>query len=132
VSTTGTEKIKKEKKKILLIDDEEDMDWLLKKILNEAGYDVLTATTGKEGIEIFDMFHREIDVVILDLRLPDMNGWEILDDIKSSNPFLKVIIITAFGTPEVRKIAKEKRVWRFVDKPFKVEDMLKIVEEAFK
>lgn len=119
-------------KKILLIDDEEDMDWLLKKILNEAGYDVLTATTGKEGIEIFNMVFKEIDVVILDLKLPDMNGWDVLDNIRFSNPLIKVITITAFGTPEARKIAEEKEIYRFVDKPFKVEDMLKIVEEAFK
>jgi DNA-binding NtrC family response regulator len=119
-------------KKILLIDDEEDMDWLLKKILNEAGYDCLTATTGKEGVEIFDMFSKEIGAVILDLKLPDMNGWEVLDDIKSCNPLITAIIITAFGTPEARKTAWEKKVYRFVDKPFKVEDMLKIVEDAFK
>ncbi len=124
--------MKKEREKILLIDDEEDMDWLLKKILNEAGHDVLTATTGKEGIEIFDMCYKEIGAVILDLKLPDMNGWEVLDNIRFSNPLIKVIIITAFGTPEARKISEEKEVYRFVDKPFKVEDMLKIVEEAFK
>jgi len=124
--------VKKEREKILLIDDEEDMDWLLKKILNEAGHDVLTATTGKEGIEIFDMCYKEIGAVILDLKLPDMNGWEVLDNIRFSNPLIKVIIITAFGTPEARKISEEKEVYRFVDKPFKVEDMLKIVEEAFK
>ena len=116
----------------MLIDDEEDMDWLLKKILNEAGYEVLTATTGKEGIEIFDMCYKEIGAVILDLKLPDMNGWEVLDDIKSCNPLIRAIIITAFGTPEARKTAREKEVYSFVDKPFKVEDMLKIVEGAFK
>ena len=119
-------------KKVLLIDDEEDMDWLLKKILNEAGYDCLTATTGREGGEIFGMFSKEIGAVILDLKLPDMDGWEVLDDIKSCNPLITAIIITAFGTPEARKIAREKEVYSFADKPFKVEDMLKIVEEAFK
>jgi len=117
-------------KKVLLIDDEEDMDWLLKKILNEAGYDCLTATTGKEGVEIFDMFSKEIGAVILDLKLPDMNGWEVARYIKQISPDTPVAMVTGWHVGLNEEKMKVEGVDLVVNKPFEMDKLRRVMAEA--
>ena len=118
-------------KTILLVDDEKDMDWVMRQILTDAGYHVVTAKTGAEGLAKFRQAAPLIRLVLLDLRLPDMSGIELLKRIKSISSRTKVLMITAFGTAESRKEAKSAGAMEVLDKPFRVEKVLKAARLAF-
>ncbi|MBI3291699.1 MAG: response regulator [Elusimicrobia bacterium] len=124
--------IKNNKKEtVLVIDDEADMDWMMTKILRNAGYQVVTARTGAEGIAKFQRTSPRIHFMVLDMRLPDRNGLEVLKQIKTMAPRTEVLMVTAFGTPECRKRAKALGALELLDKPFRVEKVLKAARLAF-
>jgi DNA-binding NtrC family response regulator len=85
-----------QKDKLLIIDDEERLRSLLARILELEGYDVLTASTGKEGLR--KLTQDVIQVVISDVKLPDINGIELTTQIKTNFPATEIIVLTAFGT----------------------------------
>lgn len=85
-----------QKDKLLIIDDEERLRSLLARILQLEGYDVLVASTGKEGLK--KLQQEAIPVVISDVKLPDSNGIELTLQIKASFPATEIIVLTAFGT----------------------------------
>lgn len=118
-------------KKILLVDDENDMDWVMSQILTDAGYEVETAKTGSEGLAKFLIDPKSVPFVILDVQLPDMNGLELLKKIKKIYSRTKVLMVTAFGTPELRKLARQAGALTVLDKPFRVEKVLKAARLAF-
>ena len=82
-------------KTILIIDDEEKLRGLLARIVKSEGFDVIEAGDLKSGFKKIE--HNNIDVVLCDVRLPDGNGVDFLEKIKSSFPFIEVILLTAFG-----------------------------------
>ena len=117
-------------KKILIIDDEKDMCWLLSEVLTKRRYRVTTASTGKEGIA---QVKKEIpDLVFLDLKLPDIGGIKVLPRIKKINPKIVVCIITAYGTQELQKEARNKGASHFLDKPFSIKEILRVIRESSK
>lgn len=118
-------------KKILLVDDEKDVDWVMMRILTDAGYEVLTAATGADGLAKFVRDAKSVSFVILDVQLPDMNGLELLKQIKKISSRTKVLMVTAFGTKELRKLAKQAGALAVLDKPFRVEKVLKAARLAF-
>src|ERR1700744_6407902 len=84
------------KGKLLIIDDEERLRKLLTRILQLEGYDVLEAANAKEGLRKMD--HETVDVVISDVKLPDLNGIELTKKIKADPPSTEIIVLTAYGT----------------------------------
>ncbi len=82
-------------KKILIIDDEEKLRGLLARIVKSEGFDVLEAPDLKSGFKKLE--HNDVDVVLCDVKLPDGNGVDFLQNIKSSFPLIEVILLTAFG-----------------------------------
>ncbi|MBI1953436.1 MAG: response regulator [Candidatus Omnitrophica bacterium] len=118
-------------KTILLVDDEKDMGWVIKQILTDAGYRVVTAKTGAEGLAKFRQVTPSVRLVLLDLRLPDMSGIELLKRIKAISSRTKILMITAFGTLESKKEAKSAGAMEVLDKPFRVEKVLKAARLAF-
>lgn len=119
------------KKLVLLIDDENDMDWIMSRILTDAGYELITAKTGADGLDKFRRDYKSILLVILDLRLPDMDGVDLLRQIKKISSKTKVLMITAYGTSESTKLAKRAGALDVLDKPFRVEKILKAARLAF-
>lgn len=111
---------------ILIIDDEDDICWLLSKELKNKGYNVFIAYSGKEGISCFKK--EEQDLVILDLKLPDISGEEVLEKIKDISDKSIVIMISAYGTPEVKKELKRKGAFCFIDKPFYTHKILSVIK----
>ncbi|MBW1642538.1 MAG: sigma-54-dependent Fis family transcriptional regulator [Deltaproteobacteria bacterium] len=101
---------------ILLIDDDENLRKVTEYNLNSAGYKVISAGSGKEGVETF------LDVspklVITDVKLGDMNGIELLGIIKEKSPDTPIIVITAFGTIEMAVEAMRHGAFNFITKPF--------------
>jgi len=111
-------------KGILIIDDEENIRKYLGQSLAKDGFDVYTAQYGKEGLNL--LLQKHIDVVLLDLNLPDISGLDVLRKIKKVDAQSIVIIITAYGDIGSAVEAIKLGAYDYLTKPFDVED-IKIV-----
>ncbi len=116
------------KTKILVIDDEEDLCFLFKKILGSEGYAVLIAHNGYDGIKI-NKKHNP-DIIILDLKMPKMGGIETLRRIRKKDTIVTVIILTGYGDAETVREAADLDVYEYIAKPFNNEMIINIVKEA--
>lgn len=81
-------------KKILIVDDEEDITILTEKFLQLENYDTLTCSNGYDALKMIEEKHEDIALVLLDIMLPGMNGYEILTEIKSKYPNILVVLFT--------------------------------------
>jgi two-component system response regulator PilR (NtrC family) len=113
---------------VLIIDDEEIIREALEALLVVEGHSVMTAATAGQGLAV--VADRSVDVVLLDLMLPDKNGLEVLDDIRRLDEELPVIMITAFGTIEGAVAATKQGAFYYLPKPFKNDEVLAIVRNA--
>jgi len=113
---------------ILLVDDEDTIRLFLEKTLRDEGYEALTAATGGEALET--AFDKLPDLILLDLKLPDMNGIEVLKRIKEEIPEICVIMLTAFGDIETAVSAMKKGAFDFVSKPVNLEQLLMTVKKG--
>ena len=102
--------------KILVIDDEEGIRNLLDTLLRRKGYDVVLAASGPTGLELFR--RERPDVVVLDLKMPGMDGLTVLQQVHSLNPKQPVIVLTGAGTPEREQQVRALGVTEFVEKEF--------------
>lgn len=102
--------------KLLVIDDEEGIRNLLGTILRRKGYDVVLADGGPNGLELFR--RERPDGVVLDLKMPEMDGVTVLQQIRSINPDQPVIILTGAGTPEREQQVRALGVTEFIEKEF--------------
>ena len=123
--------VETKKKTILVIDDQSDMGWIMSRIFHERGHKVIVSRSGKEGLKKF-MDRKDFDLVFLDIKLPDLNGFEVLEQIKKTSPDTKVIIITAFGSPEARQQALVRGASAFLDKPIQIDEMTRLTEEVLR
>lgn len=94
-------------KKILIVDDEEDITILTEKFLQLEKYDTITCTNGYDALSIIDEKHEEIALVLLDIMLPGKSGYEILTEIKSKYPKILVVLFTVKNFSEDIQKAKE-------------------------
>ncbi|MBI4476354.1 MAG: response regulator [Acidobacteria bacterium] len=115
---------------VLIVDDEPLIRWSLKESLLEAGFSVADAPDGRGALEYFKLDGPAIDAVLLDLRLPDVDGLSLLDRIKLAAPDVPVILMTAFGTPETLEAALTRGASVTVTKPFSVDDMVGLVSRV--
>ena len=102
--------------KILVIDDEQSIRNLLDTLLRRKGYDVGLADSGQKGLEIFR--RERPDVVVLDLKMPEMDGVTVLKQIRSVDLTQPVIVLTGAGTPEREQQVRALGVSEFVEKEF--------------
>jgi DNA-binding NtrC family response regulator len=112
---------------ILVVEDERLIQWSLRERLEQDGYHVVLADTGKQAL---DRFQEPVRLVLLDLKLPDTNGLALLKRFKKLQPACQVILMTAYGTPEIAREALDHGVYQVVDKPFRLDDMAHLVDEA--
>jgi DNA-binding NtrC family response regulator len=117
-------------KSILIIDDEENIRKYLERSLNKNGFETYTAQYGKEGINL--LIQKHIDVVLLDLNLPDIDGLEVLKEIKKLDAQSVVIIITAYGDISSAVEAIKLGAFDYMTKPFDFEDIKIVINNAFK
>jgi len=113
---------------ILIIDDEDSNLRSLEKIFVKEGYRVFTAHNGKEGLDIVRT--KEIDVIVTDLLMPGMSGVDLLRAVKTMNPEIEVIMMTAYGTVETAVEAMKEGAYDFVEKPLKRVFITKSVQKA--
>lgn len=102
--------------KILVIDDEVGIRNLLDTLLHRKGYDVVLADNGQKGLAVFR--RERPDVVVLDLKMPGMDGFTVLQQVRSLNPTQPVIILTGAATPEMEQQVRALGVSEFVEKEF--------------
>lgn len=117
----------KDIKKILIVDDEETLTWSMAKSLSKDmdKYQVLVANSGREALEILRT--TKIDLVISDIRMPDINGLDLLVRIRKEHPKTKVIIMTAYGSSDVQKEASRRGSLFYIEKPFEISDIRKVI-----
>jgi len=113
---------------ILIIDDEEIIRTSCERILKPEGYAVRTAKSGTEGLQALDF--SSFDLVLTDLKLPDIDGIEVLVRIREKWPDTRVIIMTGYGTVQSAVRAMKAGVFDYIEKPFSPEDLLALVKRA--
>jgi two-component system, cell cycle sensor histidine kinase and response regulator CckA len=102
---------------ILIVEDEQLMLRLVEKVLLQHGYQVLVASDGEAAIEVYRRHKLEIDVVLLDVGLPKLTGWDVLLKMKEENSDVRVVIATGFLEPKMKTEMSRVTVKHFVDKP---------------
>ncbi len=117
----------KELKRVLIVDDEETLTWSMAKSLSrdKDKYDVMIANSGREALSMLKK--SKIDLVISDIRMSDMNGLDLLVQIKLEYPQTKVIIMTAYGSSDVQKEANRRGSLYYIEKPFEISDIRRII-----
>ena len=101
---------------ILVVDDQENMCWILSKVLSDAGFSVRTANTAREALSIADK--DRISAAIIDFRLPDSNGFDLFLDLRKRDRNLPCVLITSHGSSELREEALKLGFDAYFDKPF--------------
>jgi DNA-binding response OmpR family regulator len=122
----------KELKKVLIVDDEETLTWSMAKSLSRDRdkYEVEIANNGKEALEVLGKM--PIDLVISDIRMPDINGLDLLVRVKREYPHTKVIIMTAYGSSDVQKEASKRGSLYYIEKPFEINEIRKLILDLVK
>lgn len=115
---------------ILVIDDELIMREGCSRILSKDGWAVICAENGKQGLDEIQASPEKIDVVLLDLMMPGMSGMEVLDQVRTIDPNLLVIVITGYATVESAVQAMKKGAYDFIPKPFTPDQLRIIVRRA--
>jgi DNA-binding response OmpR family regulator len=114
-----------EKIYVLIIEDEKNIGEVLEEMLSTAGFNVTCVTTGKEGVELFKK--KKFDLVITDLGIPKMSGWEVAGQIKSINPSTPVILSTGWGLKFDPAKMKSQNVDQVIKKPFHQKQVLETI-----
>ena len=116
--------------KIMLVDDEERFLSTTQKLLTKKGIDAVTAASGAEALETLN--HRYIHVVILDVKMPGMDGNETLKEIKRRFPLVEVIMLTGHATVESAIDGLKSGATDYLMKPTEIDDLIAKAREAFR
>ena len=114
---------------VLVIDDEPDIRLTARFMLESAGHEVIEAATGAESLPM--LANARPDLVLLDIRLPDMEGWEVMSNVRSSAGMgeVPVVIMSAHSSGDFRERAKQEGSDGYLVKPFREEELLRTVDE---
>lgn len=113
---------------VLIVDDDSQLRQSFEKLLSEEGYAVRTAPSGEDGLEA--VRQKAPDLVVMDVRLPGMNGLETFGAIRGIEPKLPVIIMTAYGTTDTAIKATKMGAFDYILKPFDIPDILRLIKQA--
>lgn len=115
------------KKKLLIVDDQNGIRILLMEVFSSEGYETYQASNGKLALEI--VRNVSPDLVLLDMKIPGMDGLDILKHIKSINPSIKVIMMTAYGELDMIKEATDLGAIMHFTKPFDIDELRQAVNQ---
>nr|WP_306304091.1 sigma-54 dependent transcriptional regulator [Desulfosarcina cetonica] len=113
---------------ILIVDDEKNYTLILAAVLEDAGFETLTANSGAEALEILSQ--SDVDLALTDMKMPGMDGIELLERIKKMDADLPVVMMTAHGTVEKAVEAMQKGAYNYILKPFDNEQLVLHVRKA--
>ena len=114
---------------ILIIDDDSEIRYSLDRVLSQAGYQIIEAASGEEGIEI--VRKQSPSIIFLDIRMGGMTGIEALQHLRSIDRQVPIILMTAFGTTQTAIEAMKFGAFDYVMKPCDIPDLLEKIEDAY-
>ena len=114
---------------ILLVDDEELIREVSQEMLKTMDYDVLTARDGEEAIEVYNKHRDIIDLVLLDMVMPDMGGSKVYNRLKEMNPDVKVLLSSGYSINGEATEIMERGCNGFIQKPFNLKDLSQKIKE---
>jgi len=117
-----------EKPKILVVDDEPSMREFLAILLEKNGYAARAVASGAEALSLLQQRH--FDLIISDIRMPDLSGLALLEHVKQKDLSIPVVLITAYASPEDAVLAMKNGAYDYITKPFKVDDILSVIKAA--
>jgi DNA-binding NtrC family response regulator len=115
---------------VLIVDDDDMIRSFLVTVLEEEGYEVLEAATGSQGEAL--LMEKPVDIVLLDLRLPDVDGISILRKLNRSEPDVNVVVLTAFGAVDSAVEAMKLGAYDYIDKPSDTSKLKLVIQRALK
>jgi len=113
---------------VLIVDDEKNYPLILSAVLQEEGFETFTANSGREALDILS--NTDIDLVLTDMKMPSMDGIELLEKIKKKDKELPVIMMTAYGTVDKAVEAMQKGAYSYILKPFDNDRLVIYVNKA--
>jgi CheY-like chemotaxis protein len=116
-------------KTILLIDDEEIVINICEMMLKKYGHKVLKANSGQEGLQLFEANKFKIDLIISDLNMPEMDGQEVMDELRKIDPYVKVMLSSGALTEKIEKSAANRGFSGFLKKPYSMDTLGKKMAE---
>jgi len=114
-------------KKIIVVDDSKDIRELLKNRLEANNYSVILAETGRVGMEKIEQ--EKPDLILLDIKMPDMDGFTLMEELRKKSIAIPIIILTAYA--DMQDLFTVKEITDYVLKPFKDEDLLLRISRVF-
>jgi two-component system response regulator (stage 0 sporulation protein F) len=117
--------------RILVVDDEALIRWSLLETLSGCGHQVVEAADAAGAVQAVTIAAVPFDVVLLDFRLPDSNDLALLSRLRRLAPATRIILMTAYGTPEILQSALDLGAYRVISKPFEMNDVGPLVTQAY-
>ncbi len=117
-----------EKQSILLVDDDQEFRKAMKKMFERSGYSVTLAADGQEALNILS--EETFDLIISDLRMPNLNGMQLMEELKKKGVKIPVIFITAFGEVESYMDLMNLGAFEYINKPVKGQEILNVARKA--
>jgi len=119
-----------ELKRVLVVDDEDDLTWSISKHLakDKDKYELICVNSGKKALDVLSQL--PVELVISDIRMPEISGLDLLVKIKDYYPSTKVIIMTAYGSSEVHEEANARGCLKYIEKPFEISELRQLILEA--
>jgi DNA-binding NtrC family response regulator len=114
--------------RVLVVDDQENLCWVLSRLLSERGHVVRTAVAGAPALRVAAAFDPQ--VAIVDFRLPDTSGTALIERLKQDHPGLRAILMTSYGSAALREEVRSGGFFAYFDKPFVNAQMMDAVEAA--
>lgn len=112
---------------LLIVEDEKLLCWSIAQVLKKSGYNVKVAYSGEKAIE--KIFSNNFDLLITDLKLPNINGVEVALAAKAHNPKIKLIVISAHKEEYLNLIPKSIKFEKFIEKPFDLNEIISLVKQ---
>jgi DNA-binding NtrC family response regulator len=116
--------------RVLVVEDESLIRWSIAETLAQGGHRVVEAASAADAVQAIHDTPQPIDVVLMDLRLPDSSDLGLLASVRRLRPESAVVLMTAYGTPEVARSALALGAYRVIDKPFDMDVLDPLVREA--
>ncbi len=114
-------------KRVLIVDDEEDLTWSISKHLarDRDKYELIAVNSGMAALDVLAQV--PVDLVITDIRMPEISGLDLLLKIRENYPQTKVVIMTAYGSSEIQEEANRRGCFKYIEKPFEIQELRQLI-----
>ncbi|NOX89225.1 MAG: response regulator [Calditrichaeota bacterium] len=118
------------KKRVLIVDDEEDLTWSISKHLSRDRdkYELIAMNSAMAALDVLAQV--PVDLVITDIRMPEISGLDLLLKIRENYPQTKVVIMTAYGSSEIQEEANKRGCFKYIEKPFEIQELRQLIQNV--